>query len=56
MDAGGEDRLAGCAVRLLEDVAAGRDKYGPERKAVLDRANSFQDDENCRRIVEHFGL
>ncbi len=41
---------------FLDDLAAGRDGHGPERKAMLDRVDAFQDGENCRRIADNFGL
>lgn len=41
---------------FLEDVSAGRDDYGPARKALRDKVDPYQDDENCKRIAENFGL
>ena len=41
---------------FLEDVSAGRDDYGSARKELRDKVDPYQDDENCRRIAENFGL
>ena len=41
---------------FLSDTAAGRDAWGPARKALLDKVDVYQDGDNCRRIAEHFGL
>ena len=41
---------------ILEDVRTGRDGYGPQRKAILDKVDAYQDGDNCRRVAEHFHL
>lgn len=41
---------------FLADVSDGRDGYGPDRQRVLARIDDHRDGNNCRRIVEHFGL
>ncbi len=41
---------------FLSDTAAGRDAWGPARKALLDKVDAYQDGDNCKRIAEHFGL
>ena len=41
---------------FLADVSAGRDDHGPARKELRDKVDPYQDDENCRRIAENFGL
>ena len=41
---------------FLEDVIQGKDGYEDERKRINDFANKYQDNLNCKRLVEFSGL
>lgn len=58
-----EDYMPGPHMYSLQDfqsfidcVCNGEDTYGQFRKDVRDRVHKYQDDQNCKRFLEYFGI
>lgn len=41
---------------FLGDLYKGKDQYAEQRRTLCDRVDIYQDNHNCQRIAEHFGL
>jgi CDP-glycerol glycerophosphotransferase (TagB/SpsB family) len=41
---------------FIDKVSKGEDEFAYERKRVRDLTNKYQDNQNCKRIVEYFGF